>query len=886
MDKIRLNKTDSIHSENKETGLEIKLETTSKQIVFNNVRKTIDSYQVYLDERSKSERYRLILTINPFCTNVLFNPMTEIVKYIPINNGVRIERILDSSTVNGIDGTSTSKRVQFIADTTYSNEENGYIYYPGYDIFDNHILRCNSFSVINDTIGGDKQVFNTMYDVARDMNGDVIKTVKRAGGAKSKPSFVKKHVYNYDTLMSFEDSINTNLTEQDGWLGFSNTTKLETYNKKDEVSKWCRVLNNHSSSEFIQMYPDRSLYSFTPNYNEFLNRLEYNWDVIITYPYQNDYDVDLVKFANINALRLYSGTIQRGLSGENIVMFRSITKHNLERNNYVNIMWRFKYEEESNGTTVVKIKHVTSDTQYRVANVGNLKNEHFEYYFYIDDKTLIDEINNSLIGEVDFDNITFYMQKITNGLPSKYYFRKFKKLDYGGDIIAKEQYNLGFATTIYNDGVTQITFTDNIDFSNLTDNLGRPVCQFFITFLKTNNGNKEWYDDKNVILQNKTAQFVENSHCFTKLTDGIVAHFETNDYTNDTLGKRQKETFNIRFIGGENHNWLSEYKILKSTPNNEWTNEKWEDWVSWHGITKEQDWFYGDVVEFISNEYKEYVIADVNYRFNTYQRENPDALNEKSSIVYHSILHDDYDFGSTFEGLSREIKQEPRDEGYFYKPHYPIRIKEDGEVEQGGHYTVRLRNADVVQNEGVYLRIISMQSSNLNLNDVILLMDDKNGVMFEFRVVYIISKTTFLICPINDWFGEDGFINESLSIYGTPLTWSDIVEHLRRGQDMFLRRKNENIPSYAVLVGRNTFLWRKVYNSGEKDVSILPEYIFANNAFYVTPVINFYVKRQDPRGYFGLYKPIDQNPQDIAGVTKKKTDIYEYKDTEKTAITC
>ena len=892
MNKIRLNKTDSIHSENKENGLEINLQSTFKHTSYNNIRETIDSYQVYKDERFKSERYRLILTINPFCTNVLFNPFTEIVKYIPLNNGVKIERINDYITVNGIDGNSTPKRVQFIANTIYSNEENGYIYYPGYDMFDNHILRCKAFNVINDAqtkTGRKNQDFNTLSDFARDMDGKTIETAKRSDGARSKPKIIKKHVYNVDTLMSFEDSINYNLTEQDGWLGFSNTTKLETYNSKNELSNWCRVLNDRSSSEFVQMYPDRTLFSFTPNYNNILNRMEYNWDILITYPFENDYSFDLVNFKDgINALKLYSANIQNGLSGEKIVMFRSMTKHNLIKNNYIQLMWRFKTSRLENNEYKTETEYFICDNTYRIANVGTLKNEKHNYYFYIDDKSLIDEINESIADKVvvneknktravTIEDIDFYFQKITNDLPSKYYFRKFKKIDYDGDILAKEQYNLGFATTVYNDGITQVTFTDNIDFTDLTDNLGRPVCQFFITILKTNKGNKEWYTNyEDAMLAGEKAKNVEASHCFTKLTDGLVLHCEANDFFDDDSENKQEKNANIRFIGGEGHNWLSKGKSVLA-----------ED-SEWHGITKEQEWFYGDVVEFISSECKEYIIADVNYRFNTYQRENPAAIKRDKNMVYHEIEVDDYDFYQGNFAIKPPLTatQDPRNEGYFYRPHYPIRIKEEGEVEQGGHYTIRLRNVDVVQNEDVYLRVISMQTSNLNVNDTILLMDDVNGVSFVFKVVYITSKTTFLIQPVNGWFGDEGFVKKSTEIYDKALTWVDIAEHLRRGNDMFLRRRNSNIPSYAVLVGRNIFLWRKLYNNGEKDNSQLPEYIFTNNAFYVTPVINFYLRRQDPNGYFGLYRIDRQNPQDIAGETKKKTTNYEYKDTEKTEISC
>lgn len=866
---IRLNKTDSIRSVNKDNNLDVSLNTTSKMIKYNNIRETVDSYEVYKDERKKCNRYRLILTINPFCTNVLFNPLTEMVKYTSLNGGLKIERAIDRERVNGVDG-DTSQRVQFIANTTYSTRANGYTYYPGYDIFDNHILRAKEFTVINynkTTTGNTLSRFNTLCDFARNKSGEIINMFKRVGGIFTKPKQVKKHLYNYDILMSYEESVNHNLSEQDGWIGFPNVTKLKTHyslSRNNEVpTDWNCVLNNYNPGEFIQMYPDRSTYSFTPHYNHFLNRLEYNWDVLITYPYENDYNSELIRcpFNGESALKVFSAELITGLSGELIIMFRTACKHNLVRNDYIRIMWESKNDNTE---------------QYRVANIGNLSGENSEYYFYVDDPVLVNEFD-------DVDKI--YIQKINNGIPSEYYFRKFKKLDYNGKILAKEQYNLGFATTIYNDGVTQITFTDDIDFTGLTDNLGRPVCEFYITILKTNRGNKEWYskEDSSKLITGETAELVENSHCFTKLTDGLQLYCERLD--SEENNEKQKSTFyNIRYIGGNNidgeqHDiWLSKGKNVLTG-----------DW-QWHGITKDQDWFYGDIVEFVPSEFKEYVIAKVNYRFNSYQRENPDNFICEPKLVYHEIASDDYDFDAEFKikdivGENATIaNQQPRNEGYFYNPHYPIRMKEEGDVEQGSHYTIRIRNAIVVQQEDVRLKIVSMQTSNVNNNDIVLLMDDKNKKTFEFKVIYIESSTTFYIMPVNGWFGENGFIAQTAEIYESPLVWVDIAEQLRRGTDMFIRRYNTAIPSYAALVGRNIFLWRDYYNNGELLNGQLPEYVFTNNAFYVTPVINFYVKRQDPNGFFGLYRPEEQNPQDIAGETKKPSN-YSYNDPE-TKATC
>ena len=46
----------------------------------NAINDTINSYDVYLNERKNSNKFRIVVDINPFCSNVLFNPFTEIVK--------------------------------------------------------------------------------------------------------------------------------------------------------------------------------------------------------------------------------------------------------------------------------------------------------------------------------------------------------------------------------------------------------------------------------------------------------------------------------------------------------------------------------------------------------------------------------------------------------------------------------------------------------------------------------------------------------------------------------------------------------------------------------------------------------------------------------------
>ena len=74
-----------------------------------------------------------------------------------------------------------------------------------------------------------------------------------------------------------------NLKEENGWLGFINTSILRT-------TKVNRIINYKKECAFIDMYPTREHYSFVPYFNEERKRLEKNWEYCLTYPFENVYD--------------------------------------------------------------------------------------------------------------------------------------------------------------------------------------------------------------------------------------------------------------------------------------------------------------------------------------------------------------------------------------------------------------------------------------------------------------------------------------------------------------------------------------------------------------------------------------------------------------------
>ena len=140
-----------------------------------------------------------------------------------------------------------------------------------------------------------------------------------------------KHLYDADDILSMQngDAINNNLMEENGWFGFVNKSSVIA-KKNENNKKWVdegfnKVINNRESCEFIDMYPDRTLFSFNPKYNPYRHRPEYNWDLFLTYPYENDYDNALIS----GGLLVKSIELAFNSVGRRIVLFSTYTKHNL-----------------------------------------------------------------------------------------------------------------------------------------------------------------------------------------------------------------------------------------------------------------------------------------------------------------------------------------------------------------------------------------------------------------------------------------------------------------------------------------------------------------------------------------------------------------------------
>ena len=79
--KVYLEENRNVNSVNKENFVGVNLTTKSKLLPYNNISDILNLNELYTEERNSCRKYRLILTVNPICTNILFNYRTEVVRH-------------------------------------------------------------------------------------------------------------------------------------------------------------------------------------------------------------------------------------------------------------------------------------------------------------------------------------------------------------------------------------------------------------------------------------------------------------------------------------------------------------------------------------------------------------------------------------------------------------------------------------------------------------------------------------------------------------------------------------------------------------------------------------------------------------------------------------
>lgn len=342
MMEILLNKFNSKKSRNVNYTLATNLVGSKKLLPQTAFFDTINEMEIYNEERENCNLIRLNCVINPLCSNVLFNSITEVVKNEGAPNAVKV---LNYGLTDGFverkdfDGKIYCKNSdvfmyggskESVRDTQISSEKCGYKYFCGVDIFNNHILRNNTFKTVCYNENKNSE-FNTLYDWMRDENG-----LNIAGSSYGK-TLKKQHLYTTEDIETYENTIDNKLFEKNGWFGFTNTGKFAVVDNHNETMDIFRIINYKRSCDFIQMYPTSDLWSFTPKYNSYLHRLEKNWNYCLTYPSSST--TKNISFINekTNSLRIMyiddRVTLKNGIKAFKIY---SVSKHGLKKGEYIN----------------------------------------------------------------------------------------------------------------------------------------------------------------------------------------------------------------------------------------------------------------------------------------------------------------------------------------------------------------------------------------------------------------------------------------------------------------------------------------------------------------------------------------------------------------------
>lgn len=949
--KIFLQKFYGKNRTNKSTGLNVNLSGNRKLLPPSSIEEHVNLYEQYVKEREESNIIRLMVQVNPICTNVLCNNITEIVR----NEGSKDVEVLNygkvknaNGSISGINGKGVAniigksnevdfwnggpskakdkekdnipKTYQAIRDTQLSKKDIGFIYHCGKDIFNNHLLRSHTFKCICKPSEKEKEnaEFNTIEDTMRNGNGEQVKDyrffpISAPNDYKVKEGSIDHlHVYEYDDIDSYRDTLeNRMIIKYNGWLGFINRPKLETFdtdkngnNKPLDIS---RPILYKNAGDFIDMYPERDLFLFNPLYNSSKNRIEKNWNYCITYPSSSKTEgIDFINTNNgLNSLKVVGvDEYTKNDNGAGQFVIYSASMHGLMEGDTVNVYKTYDIMDESGKTETINQLVCSNSSVISVVD---------EYTFVIYNNTesisqkWVDANNAKALSGAGFtmdasrnfaskDNKKYYVingrinvddtaqnisyKKVIGGVEVDYYVRIFSKLPNfkfsdtkptenelyksGSTLVddyqsVKEEFEshvskLAFARNIYGDKESEIVFTDNIDLTGLKDNRGKPISTLYLTIIKNNKGYKKWYGKKGKPIDIKDDS-IEYSHCFGKVNCGFYQSQEAYQTDGDYITIQRLQ--NVGGISG-----LSQANINNTAKNDRIANQDEDDEIDYYTDKH----FYGDLVCYDSLNCNETHIQYVNFRFNTAQREltkEDTSFEYFKKYYYDEIKSDDYDKdefhleGENGKWPSMGSDEAPvcqRKEGYYYQPHFEIPIHTFGKINSAYPDFLSIRSfssttIDDTSSKDIYV----LQTHFLEKGDKVMLYDMTKETYYTGVVIDSTSPKKF-IC---DFYDKDGNnVNKEISITTENKT-----------NFKLFKIDNLEIPNYAELMrdGSCRLVWRDIIHNGTASDKTIETYPFTNGALYINKPINLVVKRQDP---FDLYDLIDNSePFDKLGVS-------------------
>lgn len=372
------------------------------------------------------------------------------------------------------------------------------------------------------------------------------------------------------STLDFSEAFNKGLVENDGWFGFFDP----------DITKG-------NLCTFYDIEPTRKRFELGSYGNE-------NWKITITYPKRK-----YTGHTTVAGGLLITGSEEVTVGGVPMVVLSTATYHGLSNGDKVRLtgMPNTEYEDD-----------------FTVTRLGLDNGDYQNNYFAI----------NLSPSTVTLGPISGRMKRLVNGQESEYYVRVFKKLlDYDGNY---EMYPVGFSNNVFNDKNYQFIINQDIDVYGLTDNLGRPLSELYLTIIKT-----------------------DSNGMFHYVQSGLDLEFLPNNLTPKELSNVRKITY-----ASTTHTPLESNIVLSKSE------------------------FFGDIVEYNKFELIEKPLTDVLHRFNTKNRE----------------------FGFSTSSPAKG----PRREGYLYKPHHLIKIREFSLfIEQGDENTIGIPDYAENLGDGRYL---------------------------------------------------------------------------------------------------------------------------------------------------------------------------------------
>ena len=922
MNKIFLEKNRNKESVNTSNGLVFQMSSYRKTLPQREFDKTVNAYEQYLAERADSTKIRLTLQIGTVCSNILFNHITEVVKDEGSDDCQCVNFWTTGDTAHTVDGSvlyKSNKRSAWAGNNTVVRDTQlsriGYVYHCGLNIFNNHLLRSNSFKMVCPMVNVTQENavdFNTIRDNMRDVEGTQVQetiTYPVSAGISSGPKNL--HLYNADDLDTFQECIEGKLIKtHDGWVGFNNPTKMKTFsNFKNSVDMQIdKTICYKNGGDFIDMYPSRDLYSFVPKYNGYRKRIEKNWNYCLTYPCSSDTEdfTDIIETNDgLNSLKaLYFDERIYDDAGAPQTAIYGIAKHGLKKGDRVNVYKTYLAYTEGETKVYaneavlsnVEVTNVVGDYIFTVNPNGVRISDDWvslgatampmirypessiiwydidssgKYYTKRGDTAVYPHkyyIVNSRGVNFGEDSQSISFKKVVNGVECDYYVRIFSRLPnfkfasasteteydlyaYSGAVITQNAMvdfenhltRLSFARNIYSDDIAQVVYTDDVDLKKLKDNRGRPLTSLFFTVVKNNAGYKEWYGTGHTVGSSD----VEFSHCFGPVTCAFDLSDES--YAENVSSIRRID--NVADNGGGNSQ-SGDDNIHNNGVDVSMINDRGAGDVTTHVLFEKDRYYYGDLVCHNPYEATEESIQYMMHRFNTAQRESNMAgveldSNTFSQFEYDKLSHDDYDSDShAFEvGKVDSTQCNQLREGYFYQPHYEIKIRTFGALNtvMPDFLTVRKKETS---NDGI-CRFVTLERHYLDGGDKVIIYDD------------VVNKAYTGVVVTNKQSTDKIFYCEIYNSTGRQLSKDDIdaITEYR-----LFKIDNLGIPSYAELMTDGTcrYVWRDIYQNGlATGVDEEEEYPFTNGAIYVNKQFNIYVKRQDPESKYGLYDPTD-----------------------------